>query len=116
MTASALIEPTARSSRGEGVRLFTAAAARYWLGVFPVVRSAQRRLLARAEAIPDPRLRADALASHRDKGSNSEGLAALAVLAARPRRVHRWTAPVPGANPSNDTSRTGCSCTDGPPG
>ena len=38
-----------------------------------------------AEAIPDPLLRADALASHRDKGSNSEGLAALAVLApARP--------------------------------
>lgn len=67
---------------GKGsTRLFATAAQRYWLGVFPAARSTQRRLLARAEAIPDPLLRADALASHRDKGSNSEGLAALAVLA-----------------------------------
>ena len=44
-------------------------------------------MLARAEAIPDPLLRADALASHRDKGSNSEGLAALAVLAPPERRA-----------------------------
>ena len=70
-----------RLSRGGSVRLFAAAARAYWLGVFPVVRSTQRRLLTRAEAIPDPLLRADALTSHCDKGSNSEGLAALAVLA-----------------------------------
>jgi tetraprenyl-beta-curcumene synthase len=70
-----------RSSRGDAARIFASAAARYWLGVFPVVRSAQRRLLRSAEAIPDDRLRADALAAHREKGSNSEGLAALAVLA-----------------------------------
>ena len=70
-----------RTARGGSVRLFASAARRYWFGVFPAARSTQRRLLARAEAIPDPLLRADALASHHDKGSNSEGLAALAVLA-----------------------------------
>jgi tetraprenyl-beta-curcumene synthase len=75
-----------RSSQGGSVRLFADAARRYWLGVFPVARSTQRRLLARAEAIPDPLLRADALAAHRDKGTNSEGLAALAVLAPREHR------------------------------
>lgn len=69
------------------IRLFATAAGRYWLGVFPAARSTQRRLLARAEAIPDPLLRADALAAHRDKGSNSEGLAALAVLAPARRRA-----------------------------
>lgn len=62
-------------------RLFATAAGRYWLGVFPAARAAQRRLLARAEQIPDPLLRSAALASHRDKVSNSEGLAAMAVLA-----------------------------------
>jgi tetraprenyl-beta-curcumene synthase len=86
-------EATARLSRSEhtahggSLWLFATAARRYWFGVFPAARSAQRGLLARAEAIPDPLLRADALASHRDKGSNSEGLAALAVLAPAPRRA-----------------------------
>lgn len=91
MTASsALVAPRRRSSvEGGSVRLFATAARRYWGGVFPVARSAQRELLARAEAIPDPWLRADALASHNDKGSNSEGLAALAVLAPAP-----WRPPV----------------------
>jgi tetraprenyl-beta-curcumene synthase len=72
--------------RGGSARLFASAARRYWFGVFPAARSAQRRLLARAEEIPDPLLRADALASHHDKGANSEGLAALAVLAPVRRR------------------------------
>lgn len=76
-----------RTTRGGSVRLFAGAARRYWFDVFPAARSAQRRLLARAEAIPDPLLRADALASHHDKGSNSEGLAALAVLAPKHRRA-----------------------------
>ena len=75
------------ATRGGSWRLFGRAARRYWLGVFPAARSAQHRLLARAEAIPDPMLRADALASHRDKASNSEGLAALAVLAPPSRRA-----------------------------
>jgi tetraprenyl-beta-curcumene synthase len=79
--AAMLLPHRSQTVRGGPVRLFSTAAYRYWLGVFPTARATQRRLLARAEAIPDPLLRADALASHRDKGANSEGLAALAVLA-----------------------------------
>jgi tetraprenyl-beta-curcumene synthase len=70
-----------RTTRGASARLFASAASRYWLGVFPAAHGAKRRLLERAESIPDPLLRAAALDSHRDKGANSEGLAALAVLA-----------------------------------
>ena len=79
--ASALPHARADAGRGGSARLFVSAGSRYWLGVFPAARSTQRRLRGRAAAIPDPRLRADALASHRDKRSNSEGLAALALLA-----------------------------------
>jgi tetraprenyl-beta-curcumene synthase len=61
--------------------LFASAAGRYWLRVFPVARSCLQGLRARARAIPDPTLREDALISHHHKASNSEGLAALAVLA-----------------------------------
>jgi tetraprenyl-beta-curcumene synthase len=86
LAATTLVGRGYRSTRGS-LRLFATAARRYWLGVFPAARSTQRRLLARAEAIPDPLLRADALASHHDKRSNSEGLAALAVLAPGPRRA-----------------------------
>lgn len=68
-------------------RVFASAGRRYWLQVFPAARATQRRLLGLAEAIPDPLLRQDALISHRQKGSNSEGLAALAVLAPAPRRA-----------------------------
>jgi len=80
-----LIGRSARARR-DSARLFAAAAGRYWLGVFPAVHRTQRRLLALAEAIPDPALREDALAAHRDKRSNSEGLAAMAVLAPAARR------------------------------
>jgi tetraprenyl-beta-curcumene synthase len=69
------------SAPGGAVRHFAVAARSYWLHVFPAARAAQRRLLVSAEAIPDPLLREDALVSHRQKGSNSEGLAAMAVLA-----------------------------------
>jgi tetraprenyl-beta-curcumene synthase len=85
--AAILLTRGNRAARGGRVRLFASAAGRYWFGVYPAARSVQRRLLARAEAIPDPLLRADALASHHDKGSNSEGLAALAVLAPKYRRA-----------------------------
>lgn len=68
-------------------RLFAGAARRYWLQVFPAARGAQRRLLELAEAIPDPVLREDALISHCEKKANSEGLAALAVLAPPSRRA-----------------------------
>ncbi|HET9185828.1 MAG TPA: DUF2600 family protein [Solirubrobacterales bacterium] len=70
-----------RPPRAAEARLFAAAARIYWLQVFPAARSCRRRLLARAAAIPDPLLREDALVSHHDKSANSEGLAALAVLA-----------------------------------
>jgi len=63
------------------LRLFAIAARRYWLQVFPAARRAQRRLRAHADSIPHPALREDALVSHRQKRANSEGLAALAVLA-----------------------------------
>jgi len=63
------------------VRLFAGAARRYWLQVFPAARAVRRDLRARAEAIPDPVLREDALISHGQKSSNSEGLAAMAILA-----------------------------------
>ena len=77
----------ARASRRGSVLLFASAVRRYWVEVFPAARATQRRLLVRAEAISDPSLRIDALASHRKKGSNSEGLAALAVLAPPPQRA-----------------------------
>jgi tetraprenyl-beta-curcumene synthase len=77
-----------RNSPTDGaVRLFAGAARRYWLDVFPAARACQRRFLTGARSIPDPVLRHDALVAHRVKGSNSEGLAALAVLAPRPRRA-----------------------------
>jgi tetraprenyl-beta-curcumene synthase len=79
--ATVLLHRRNQAPRAGSARLFATAAGRYWLGVFPAARAAQRRLLARAEQIPDPLLRSAALASHRDKVSNSEGLAALAVLA-----------------------------------
>lgn len=66
---------------GSDTRLFVATGYRYWLGVHPAARAARRRLHERAAAIPDLALRCDALVSHRDKRSNSEGLAALALLA-----------------------------------
>jgi len=68
------------------MRLFAIAARRYWLQVFPAARRAQRQLRARAESIPHPALREDALTSHRQKRANSQGLAALAVLAPAGRR------------------------------
>lgn len=87
MSSTMLISRRRTAVKRGTVRLFATAARRYWLGVFPAVRGTQRRLIARAEAIPDPLLRADALVAHRDKGANSEGLAALAVLAPPERRA-----------------------------
>jgi len=87
MSTAVITRTRRRADTSGSARLFVTAAARYWLGVFPAARSAQRRLLARAERIPDPLLRADALAAHGDKGANSEGLAALAVLAPAERRA-----------------------------
>ncbi len=82
-----MLRPQEAAPRPASARLFAASARRYWLQVFPAARSTQRRLLRLAEAIPDPKLREDALVSHRQKRSNSEGLAALAVLAPAGRRA-----------------------------
>jgi tetraprenyl-beta-curcumene synthase len=72
---------TRRSPGAGSVRVFAGAARCYWLRVFPTARKTKRRLRTLAEQIPDPLLREDALISHDCKGSNSEGLAAMAVLA-----------------------------------
>jgi tetraprenyl-beta-curcumene synthase len=82
-----VLAPARRAPRLASTRLFVSAAAAYWFEVFPAVRRNQRRLRGLAEAIPSPQLRADALAAHHDKGSNSEGLAAMAVLAPRAHRA-----------------------------
>ncbi len=82
-----LLPLESRSAGGHPSASSPRAARRYWLAGLPRRPRRPAPLLARAEAIPDPLLRADALASHHDKGSNSEGLAALAVLAPANRRA-----------------------------
>src|SRR5689334_21216328 len=82
-----LSTPQTRSARARSAALFAVAGRRYWLQVFPAARSCQRRLRAQARLIPDPVLREDALISHHHKAANSEGLAALAVLAPREHRT-----------------------------
>lgn len=61
--------------------MLTAAAGRYWLGVFPEARQEIRGWRARAVRIPDPTLRRLALAAHRDKQGNLEGAVAFATFA-----------------------------------
>src|SRR3954447_20384721 len=82
-----VLAPARRTPRLGAARLFVSAAAAYWFEVFPEVRRNQQRLRVLAESIPNPELRADALAAHHDKGSSSEGLAAMAVLAPRAHRA-----------------------------
>lgn len=62
---------------------------RYWTTLFPVAREELRRLRRRAEAIPDPVLRAHALETLDAEHQNAESAAVFAVLAS-PR--HRRTA------------------------
>jgi len=54
----------------------------YWLTLFPVARRELRRVRRRAQAIPDPVLRAHALQTLGEEGGNAESAAAFAVLAA----------------------------------
>lgn len=73
-----------RQRIGHRLRLsaaFLSAARCYWLNVFPQVRRELRYWRARAQRIPDPRLRSLALQTYRDKWFNAEGAAAFAVLA-----------------------------------
>jgi tetraprenyl-beta-curcumene synthase len=65
--------------------VFTGAALRYWLTVFPRVSRELRRLRRRARAIPDPALRRLALEALGKRG-NIEGAAAFAAFAPWRRR------------------------------
>lgn len=64
----------------------------YWLGIYPQAVRELEHWRQRAERIPDPTLRAHALATHRDKRRHAEGAAAFAVIAPRAARptVVRW--------------------------
>jgi tetraprenyl-beta-curcumene synthase len=75
-------DPASRGLKGRLAlaRAFAAAALRYWLTVFPLVARQLRLLRRDAFAIPDPRLRAVALAALAKRG-NIEGAAAFATLA-----------------------------------
>lgn len=59
----------------------------YWLWIFPRTRQELRHWRARAEAIPDPVVRAHALAKLRSERMVLEGAAAFALLAAPCHRV-----------------------------
>jgi tetraprenyl-beta-curcumene synthase len=61
--------------------------ARYWAGVAPTARAQLRRWEDRAGAIPDPALRAIALAKLQNERFNAEVAATLATLAPRPQRA-----------------------------
>ena len=65
---------------------FAGAARCYWTEVFPFARRELREWRRRAEAIPEPGLRRDALLALGAKSGNAEGLAAFAVLAPRAQR------------------------------
>ena len=66
-------------------RAFAWAAATYWLSIFPVVRREIAGLRKRAEGIPDPVLREEALQALAKRG-NIEGAAAFATLVPKARR------------------------------
>ncbi|MBB4664770.1 DUF2600 family protein [Conexibacter arvalis] len=59
----------------------------YWLRIFPAVTRELRRWQSLAQQIPDPQLRALALAKLSDERASAEGAAAFAILAARRRRL-----------------------------
>lgn len=69
----------ARRDLATTVGVFAAAAARYWLSVFPRVAWQLHRLRRAARAIPDPTIRQLALQAL-DKRSNIEGAAAFAAF------------------------------------
>jgi tetraprenyl-beta-curcumene synthase len=80
-----------KGGTGRRALVFARAARSYWVDVFPVTRRELRHWRDRAESIPDPKLREDALFTLRTKWGHSEGAAAFAVLAphAYRRRVVR---------------------------
>lgn len=76
---------TAAASR-RSIAALPAAIVRYWLFVFPAATRALRGWRERAGAIPDPVLRAHALAKLADERGSAEGAAAFAILAGPGRR------------------------------
>lgn len=67
--------------------LFTRAAWRYWLEVFPCVRSELKHWHNRASQIPDDALRAAALEALQTKRDGLEGAAAFATLVPKGQRI-----------------------------
>jgi tetraprenyl-beta-curcumene synthase len=65
---------------------FVLAARRYWLGVFPIVRSEIRGLQLRARHIPEPELRLLAIYNLRAESGDLEGAAAFATFLPRTHR------------------------------
>jgi tetraprenyl-beta-curcumene synthase len=65
---------------------FAAAAPRYWCSVYPRVRVEVERLHSRAQAIPEPQLRAIALQALDEKRANLDGAAAFAAFVPAARR------------------------------
>lgn len=68
-----------------------ASLARYWLGILPLVRRELRHWERQAQAIPDPRLREQAVETLRDERLNAEAAAVFATLVPRA----RWPVLVP---------------------
>jgi tetraprenyl-beta-curcumene synthase len=77
---------SAWGERTTRTRAFAQAARCYWFEVYPRTQRELGYWKRRAEAIPDPALRRDALFTHRTKSRHAEGLAAFAVLAPPERR------------------------------
>jgi len=92
MTPQARLDPaTEQRALSLGDRLvlagaFSAAARRYWLGVFPHARRELRHWRRRSREIPDPVLRRLALQAQRKRG-NVEGATAFAAFAPRTQRA-----------------------------
>ncbi len=66
---------------------YLSAAFAYWLYIFPRVRREMLRARARAERIPDPRLRALALDALSTETAQAEGVGAFVILAPRASRT-----------------------------
>jgi tetraprenyl-beta-curcumene synthase len=79
------VSQAARSRPATGI-IFTTAAWRYWLGVFPCIRDELHHWRRRARVIPDCPLRQTALAVQHTKRGNIDGSAAFAVFAPQPHR------------------------------
>lgn len=80
------IPPVTAAASRRSIAALPWAIALYWLSVFPTATRALRGWRARAAAIPDPALRAHALAKLADERGSAEGAAAFAILAAPARR------------------------------